>query len=68
MTNYEFTKDAEKDLREVARYTLSKWHCCPTKLKSKFLLDSGSELRPTSHIHVVIPQEEGIEFYLFQFQ
>lgn len=25
MKNYEVTKDAEKNLREVARYTLSKW-------------------------------------------
>jgi len=25
MKNYELTKDAEKDLREVARYTLNKW-------------------------------------------
>jgi toxin ParE1/3/4 len=23
--NFELTKDAEKDLREVARYTLNKW-------------------------------------------
>lgn len=25
MKNFELTKDAEKDLREVARYTLNKW-------------------------------------------
>jgi len=25
MKYYDFTKDAENDLREVARYTLNKW-------------------------------------------
>ena len=25
MKQYELTKDAEKDLREIARYTLNKW-------------------------------------------
>ena len=48
-------KDCSYHASQLNRQT-GATHCCPTKLKSKLLLDSGSELRPTSHIHVVVPQ------------